>query len=114
MSIDLVTRPLAAADGGSDRRRSPALAVILVAAFMDLLDAGIVFLALPHIHQDLHASYTALQWVAAGYTLAFATAADHRRPAWRHAWPQAAVPGRGGRLHRRLRAVRRPPRAQPC
>jgi EmrB/QacA subfamily drug resistance transporter len=72
MSTDLETRPLAAVDGGLDRRRSPALAVILVAAFMDLLDAGIVFLALPRIQQDMHASYTALQWVAAGYTLAFA------------------------------------------
>ena len=49
MSTDLETRPLAAVDGGLDRRRSPALAVILVAAFMDLLDAGIVFLALPRI-----------------------------------------------------------------
>jgi hypothetical protein len=33
-----------------------ALGVILVAAFMDLLDAAIVFLALPSIQQGLHAS----------------------------------------------------------
>jgi EmrB/QacA subfamily drug resistance transporter len=55
-----------------DPRRWLALGAILVAAFMDLLDAGIVFLALPSIQQDLHAGYAALQWVAAGYTLAFA------------------------------------------
>ena len=55
-----------------DPRRWLALGVVLVAAFMDLLDAGIVFLALPSIGQDLHAGYGALQWVAAGDTLAFA------------------------------------------
>jgi EmrB/QacA subfamily drug resistance transporter len=55
-----------------DPRRWLALGVVLVAAFMDLLDAGIVFLALPSIQEDLHAGYAALQWVAAGYTLAFA------------------------------------------
>jgi hypothetical protein len=55
MRSDLVTRPLVAVDGGSDRQRSPVLAVILVAAFMDLLDAGIVFLALLHIQHDLQA-----------------------------------------------------------
>jgi MFS family permease len=38
---------------------------------MNLLDAGIVFLELPGIQQDLHASYAAPQWMAAGYTLAF-------------------------------------------
>jgi MFS family permease len=57
---------------GPDRQRWPVLAVILVAAFMNLLDAGIVFLALPHIQHDLHATYAALRWMAAGYTLAFA------------------------------------------
>jgi EmrB/QacA subfamily drug resistance transporter len=73
MSTDLKTASPPSTDGEVlDPRRWLALGVILVAAFMDLLDAGIVFLALPSIQQGLHAGYAALQWVAAGYTLAFA------------------------------------------
>jgi len=44
--------------------------VVLVAAFMDLLDATIVSVAAPAIHTGLHASGSALQWMVAGYTLA--------------------------------------------
>ncbi|GII34419.1 MFS transporter [Planotetraspora mira] len=57
-----------------DSRRWPALAVMLIAAYMDLLDTTIVTVALPSIQRDLGASDAALQWVAAGYTLAFALA----------------------------------------
>ena len=53
-------------------RRWLALTVLLVASFMDLLDTTIVNVALPAIRGDLGASYTQVQWVAAGYTLAFA------------------------------------------
>jgi EmrB/QacA subfamily drug resistance transporter len=49
-----------------------ALAVLLVAAFMDLLDVSIVAVALPAIRADLGASEAALQWTVAAYTLAFA------------------------------------------
>lgn len=49
-----------------------ALAVLLVAAFMDLLDISIVSVALPAIQADLEASAAALQWTVAAYTLAFA------------------------------------------
>ena len=49
-----------------------ALAVLLVAAFMDLLDVSIVSVALPAIREDLGASEAALQWTVAAYTLAFA------------------------------------------
>ncbi|MFC5004201.1 MFS transporter [Dactylosporangium cerinum] len=55
-------------------RRWPALAVMLIAAYMDLLDTTIVTVALPSIQRDLGASDAALQWIAAGYTLAFALA----------------------------------------
>jgi EmrB/QacA subfamily drug resistance transporter len=73
MSTEVTTAsPPSTRTEAPDPRRWLALGVILVAAFMDLLDAGIVFLALPSIQEDLHASYAALQWVAAGYTLAFA------------------------------------------
>jgi EmrB/QacA subfamily drug resistance transporter len=72
MSATVETQPDARAAGKTDPRRWLALSVMLIAAFMDLLDAGIVFLALPKIQQDLEASYAALQWTAAGYTLTFA------------------------------------------
>jgi EmrB/QacA subfamily drug resistance transporter len=44
----------------------------MLAGFMDLLDTTIVNVALPSIRGDLGAGYSAVQWVAAGYTLAFA------------------------------------------
>lgn len=58
--------------GGPDARRWPAFAVLLLAGFMDLLDGTIVFVALPRIADDLGASFEALEWVVAAYTLAFA------------------------------------------
>jgi MFS family permease len=73
MSTDGTTAsPSSTQEERLDPRRWLALGVVLVAAVMDLLDAGIVFLALPSIGQDLHAGYAALQWVAAGYPLALA------------------------------------------
>lgn len=52
-----------------DPRRWTALAVVLVAAFMDLLDVSIVSVALPAIAADLDASPASLQWTVAAYTL---------------------------------------------
>ena len=57
---------------GVDPRRWLAFAVLLLAGFMDLLDGTIVFVALPTIAEDLGASFASLEWVVAGYTLAFA------------------------------------------
>ncbi|GAB2883448.1 MFS transporter [Streptomyces mayteni] len=54
------------------RRRTAALAVLLAGMLMDLLDTGIVNVALPPIQQDLDASSAALQWLIAGYSLPFA------------------------------------------
>ncbi|MEV0625215.1 MFS transporter [Nonomuraea wenchangensis] len=54
-------------------QRWPALVMILIAVFMDLLDATVVLIALPSLQHDLGASETVLEWTAAGYTLAFAT-----------------------------------------
>jgi EmrB/QacA subfamily drug resistance transporter len=48
------------------------LAVILVAEVMDLLDTTVVNIAAPTIRKDLGGTYAAIQWIAAGYTLAFA------------------------------------------
>ncbi|AOP49835.1 MFS transporter [Streptomyces lydicus] len=60
------------APAAADRRRWIALAVVLTASFMDLVDATIVNIALPRIQQDTGATFSALQWVTAGYALAFA------------------------------------------
>ncbi|QHC25497.1 MFS transporter [Streptomyces sp. GS7] len=56
----------------ADRRRWLALAVVLTASFMDLVDATIVNIAIPSIQKDTGASFSAVQWVTAGYALAFA------------------------------------------
>src|SRR3954451_10171875 len=53
-----------------DRDRWKALAVVLAAGFMTLLDVSIVNVALPSIQQGLHAQPNALQWIVAGYALA--------------------------------------------
>src|SRR5438067_1379943 len=55
-----------------DPKRWLALAVILSAAFMDLLDVTIVNVAIPSIQKNEHAGYSAIQWITAGYALAFA------------------------------------------
>jgi EmrB/QacA subfamily drug resistance transporter len=51
-----------------------ATAVLLVAAFMELLDVTMANVAVPSIRQDLGASLGQAQWVVAGYALAFAVA----------------------------------------
>ncbi|ATW48980.1 MFS transporter [Streptomyces peucetius] len=56
----------------SDRRRWIALAIVMTAAFMDLVDVTIVNIAIPSIQRDLGASFGAIQWITAGYALAFA------------------------------------------
>lgn len=54
------------------RRRWLALGVVLVAAFMDLMDGTIVSIALPRIQIDVGAGYAEAQWILAGYSLTFA------------------------------------------
>ncbi|MFC9650123.1 MULTISPECIES: MFS transporter [unclassified Streptomyces] len=44
----------------------------MTAAFMDLVDVTIVNIAIPSIERDLGASFGAIQWITAGYALAFA------------------------------------------
>ena len=55
-----------------DRRRWFALAIVMTAAFMDLVDVTIVNIAIPSIRQDAGASVSQIQWITAGYALAFA------------------------------------------
>ncbi|MEU6476093.1 MFS transporter [Streptomyces sp. NPDC047017] len=44
----------------------------MTAAFMDLVDVTIVNIAIPSIQKDAGASFSQIQWITAGYALAFA------------------------------------------
>jgi EmrB/QacA subfamily drug resistance transporter len=68
MSAEIVTE---AAVGAKDRRRWLALAVIVAAQFMVVLDVAIVNVALPSIKTDLHFSQESLQWVITAYSIFF-------------------------------------------
>src|SRR3954454_21283113 len=56
---------------GTDRRRWIALAVIVAAQFMVVLDVAIVNVALPTIKTDLNFSQENLQWVVTAYSILF-------------------------------------------
>src|SRR3954462_3762628 len=60
-----------APDVERDRRRWLALAVIVTAQFMVVLDVAIVNVALPSIKTDLHFSQESLQWVITAYSILF-------------------------------------------
>ncbi|MEC4015463.1 MFS transporter [Streptomyces sp. H27-D2] len=55
-----------------DPKRWMALLVLLVAAFMDMLDGTIANVAAPAMQKGLGAGYSIIQWVLVGYQLAFA------------------------------------------
>jgi EmrB/QacA subfamily drug resistance transporter len=67
----ILARPAATGDS-ADPRRWLTLIILLLAAFMNLLDVSIVNIAIPSIQRDLNASYADVQWALAGYTLAYA------------------------------------------
>lgn len=52
--------------------RHAALAVLLCAAFMNMIDVSIVNVALPRLQTGLGASSSEIEWVVAGYVLTFA------------------------------------------
>jgi EmrB/QacA subfamily drug resistance transporter len=60
------------AAGLTDTMRTVALVVVSLAFIMDLLDSTIVNIAIPSIRTNLNATYSAIQWIVAGYALAFA------------------------------------------
>jgi EmrB/QacA subfamily drug resistance transporter len=72
MSTPTATAGPARAPGEADPSRWVALAVVLIAGFMQLVDISIVNVAIPSIQRDLDATYSQIQWVLAGYQLAFA------------------------------------------
>jgi len=63
--------PATAEDAVVPKRAWQALAVLLVAMFMALLDTTIVNVALPTIRTELDASEATLSWIISGYALAF-------------------------------------------
>jgi EmrB/QacA subfamily drug resistance transporter len=63
--------PQASIQGQQDTRRWLALAVIVAAQFMVILDVAIVNVALPAIKSDLHFSEESLQWVITAYAILF-------------------------------------------
>jgi EmrB/QacA subfamily drug resistance transporter len=69
MSTQVLEPP--ATDPAAGRRRWLALAVIVAAQFMVVLDVAIVNVALPSIKTDLHFSQESLQWVITAYAIFF-------------------------------------------
>ena len=78
-----IAAPLPTAHSTSDPSRWSALPVLLAGAFMVVLYFFIVNVALPAIATDLGASQSSLEWVIAGYGLAFRGLPDHGRAARR-------------------------------
>ncbi|MFD0276431.1 MFS transporter [Kitasatospora sp. NPDC127111] len=66
------TRTAAEPEPAGYRLRWAALAVILAAEVMDLLDTTIVGVASPAIQRDFGGTEAQIQWISAAYTLAFA------------------------------------------
>ncbi|MEV0707484.1 MFS transporter [Nocardia aurea] len=72
------TRTLEPAETGTTPSAPPgrgpwaAFIVVLVAAFMDLLDMTIVNVTVPTLQEDLGATYTQIEWTISGYVLGFA------------------------------------------
>lgn len=55
-----------------DPRRWVALAILLLASFMNLIDVTIVNVALPAMQANLNANSSQIEWVVAAYVLSFA------------------------------------------
>ncbi len=60
----------------TDPRRWLTLLILLLAAFMNLLDVSIVNIAIPSIQRNLGASHADVQWALAGFTLAYRAGPD--------------------------------------
>jgi EmrB/QacA subfamily drug resistance transporter len=67
-ALSLASRPAATA---LDNRRWVALAVVVAAQFMVVLDIAIVNVALPSIKNDLGFTQESLQWVVTAYSIMF-------------------------------------------
>jgi EmrB/QacA subfamily drug resistance transporter len=73
MMVDEEGRPISAFQAGAiQSRRWFGLAILLAGVFVATLDSFIVFLAVPSIQTNLKASFSQIELIVAGYTLAFA------------------------------------------
>ena len=63
--------PVRSAGAEPDGFRGPALVLILMAAFMVVLDFSIVNVALPSIQRELGFSASAVQWIVTAYAITF-------------------------------------------
>ncbi|MCW3005361.1 MAG: efpA 6, partial [Conexibacter sp.] len=72
MSTEAVLSAREHSDNLTNKHRKIAMFVVALAFIMDLLDSTIVNIAIPSIQSNLHASYTTIQWLIAGYALSFA------------------------------------------
>ena len=59
--------------GHLDPARWVTLAIVLLSAFIVVLDNSVLNVAIPTILRDLHTTLPALEWVVTGYALTFAT-----------------------------------------
>ena len=73
---DSVTAPPSTVGRGTraDQHGWGPVAIVLIGAFMALLDTTIVNVALPSIRTGLHASPASLEWIVSGYALAYGLA----------------------------------------
>jgi len=55
----------------STRSGKAILALVCLAAFLDVIDTTIVNIALPSIRKDIHFTVQSLQWIASGYLLTY-------------------------------------------
>ncbi len=86
----------------------------MTAAFMDLVDVTIVNIAIPSIQRDEGASFSQIQWITAGYALAFAAGLiTGGRLGDIHGRKRMFLVGIGG-FTARLRAVRARGRTRRC
>ena len=83
-----------------------ALSAVILGAFMSILDATIVNVALPTFGRVFETSLQSLQWIITGYMLASAAVIPHLGLAQRPLRLQEGVPDRAGAVHGRLRALR--------
>src|SRR5579875_2576722 len=70
LMTEVLERPATRLDVRPRQRVWTGFAVVLAAMIMNILDSTIVNVAAPSIQRDLSMSNSALEWIAAAYTLA--------------------------------------------
>ncbi|HEY7939979.1 MAG TPA: MFS transporter, partial [Acidimicrobiales bacterium] len=65
--------PSVPADPAADPRRWLTLAIVILSAFIVVLDNTVLTVAIPTILRDFHTTLPTLEWVITGYALTFAT-----------------------------------------